>query len=139
MYSPEQIEEKFSLVLSEIERGKSVVSILEDGNTITSRKEFYRWLDEDETKRHRYARACEIRAEKIFEEIIEIADDASQDAIYTERGPVENKEFVNRSRLKVDARKWVLSKMNPTKYGDKTILSGDKENPIEIITGMEIK
>lgn len=117
----------------------SVRSILPKGNSIVGITEFYSWLDEDEDKKKRYARACEVRAEKIFEEILDIADDATKDEIITESGgKIENKEFVSRSRLKIDARKWVLSKMNPTKYGDRTVIAGDKDAPLEVITGMKI-
>lgn len=142
MYSPEQIEEKFSTVLSYIEEGSSVASILAKGNSIVSRSEFECWLREDEDKKSRYARACEIRAEKLFEEILDIADDGSNDFMTITKGDtsyeVENKEWVNRSKLRVDARKWILAKMNPKKYGEKVTLAGDEENPIKVITGMNV-
>ena len=70
----------------------------------------------------------------MFEDIIDIADDSSQDRIVNEDGKeVMNSEFVQRSRLRVDARKWALSKLNPKKYGDAsrlTLEGGDK--PIQI-------
>lgn len=77
-----------------------------------------------------YARAKEMQAEFMAEEIIEIADDSSQDLEgYNEYGkPIENKEFVNRSRLRVDARKWAASKLKPKKFGDKIdVTSAGKE------------
>jgi hypothetical protein len=41
---------------------------------------------------------------------------------------VENKEWTNRSRLRIDARKWVASKLKPKVYGDKTdITSGGEQ------------
>lgn len=65
-----------------------------------------------------YARAMQIRVEMMADEIIQISDDSSNDLLLTEFGEKENKEFVNRSRLRVDTRKWLLSKMLPKKYGD---------------------
>ena len=50
-----------------------------------------------------YARAREIEADRYAEEIIEIADQATDAQI---------------ARLQVDARKWVASKKNKRKYGD---------------------
>ncbi len=45
-------------------------------------------------------------------------------------------DMVDRARLQVDARKWLLSKMAPKKYGDRLELAGDKENPLELnVTG----
>jgi hypothetical protein len=67
-----------------------------------------------------YARAREAQAELYASEIIDISDDATQDELFTDEGKrVCNAEFVMRSKLRVDARKWVASKLLPKKYGDK--------------------
>ena len=53
-------------------------------------------------------------------EIIEIADDTSGDFIINERGErVVDHEHINRARLRVDARKWLMSKLSPQRYGDR--------------------
>jgi hypothetical protein len=54
------------------------------------------------------------------EEIIDIADDATNDWMEREHGPVTNTEAINRSRLRIDTRKWLLAKLKPSEYGDKT-------------------
>ena len=85
-----------------------------------------RWLSKNPAFQSQYARAREIQAEAHLDELIEIADDGRND--YMEKrnaegeiiGWRENGEWVNRSRLRVDARKWAISKMAPKKYGDKT-------------------
>lgn len=86
-----------------------------------------------------YARAKQDQADFLAEEIIEIADDSSNDTIIDPVTGVEkeNKEWVNRSRLRVDARKWVAAKLKPKRYGDKIEHSGSLE--VKQITGMEIK
>ena len=67
-----------------------------------------------------------------FDEIIEIADKQSEDVGEDENGnKVINHNIVQRNRLQIDARKWALSKMFPKKFGDKTIHSGDADNPIQ--------
>lgn len=82
-----------------------------------------RWLaDEDKADfRSQYARARELQAERMGEELLEIAD---EDCATTRlRGEEEEVVFdstaVARNRLRVDARKWLMSKMAPKKYGDK--------------------
>lgn len=85
------------------------------------------WLiDDRKVEFHQqYARAREIQAEYMFDEIIDIADDGSNDwmEIETKSGrviEVGNHEHMNRSRLRVDTRKWYLSKVLPKKFGEKT-------------------
>jgi hypothetical protein len=83
-----------------------------------STKTFYKWL-ENEDRGKQYARACEYRADAIFEEILNICDDKTEDYISTKSGAVGNNAAVQRARLQVDTRKWIVSKLNPKKYSDK--------------------
>lgn len=66
-----------------------------------------------------YTRARAAGYALLADEIIEISDDSSKDVQFTERGESMNAEFVARSRLRVDSRKWMLSKMLPKVYGEK--------------------
>lgn len=67
-----------------------------------------------------YRLAVEERAEVMFEEIIEIADDTTDDVVEGEDGTSKaNHAAVQRSRVRIEARKWSLSKMQPKKYGNK--------------------
>jgi hypothetical protein len=119
MYNKEQTELIFSNILLEIEKGRALRNVLNDAD-MPSSKTFYNWLESDEDKVKRYARACELRADTIFEDILDIADDSSNDITTDPLGNERlNTEFVQRSRLRVDARKWIVSKLNPKKYGDK--------------------
>jgi hypothetical protein len=79
-----------------------------------------------------YARAREIGYRLLAEEIIEISDDSSGDMLETDNGPKPNPEMVARSRLRVDSRKWMLSKMLPKIYGEKLDVNhgGNPENPV---------
>ena len=66
-----------------------------------------------------YTRAREVQAEIMAEEIIAIADDSAGDITIDEDGrEIVNHEAIQRSRLRVDARKWVAAKLLPRKYGD---------------------
>lgn len=69
---------------------------------------------------NQYESAMQSRAQHLFDELLEIADDSSRDKIVDENGNERaNTEVVGRSRLRVDTRKWALSKMLPKVYGDK--------------------
>lgn len=139
-YSQEKKNEIFDYIFAEIKKGKALRNILKEDN-MPSSSAFFEWIDADEEKAKQYARATEIRAEAIFDDILSIADQNEKDTYINDFGiEVVNNDVIQRSRLRIDARKWVLGKMNPKKYGDKTILSGDKENPLEVlpIIGMRI-
>ena len=103
-----------------IAQGQSVRSICVKKDMI-SMQTFFRWLRENDKFREQYARACEERSYMHAEDIIEIADNATND--YMEKlegnGYIFNSENVQRSRLRIDTRKWLMSKLNPKVYGDK--------------------
>ena len=59
-------------------------------------------------------RAREEQADKFFKEIIEIADDKSGDYVTTSDGQtIVDHENIQRSRLRVDARKWAAARLAP--------------------------
>jgi hypothetical protein len=71
----------------------------------------------------KYNRAREEQADYLAEEMLEISDEGMNDYIETFKdGSVRvrvNDEHISRSRLRVDTRKWIASKLKPKKYGDK--------------------
>ena len=80
-----------------------------------------------------YARARDLQADKLFDEALEIADESSDDRITTEEGKkVLDHEHVQRSRLRVDTRKWAASKLAPKRDGDKLQHTGDGGGPIRV-------
>jgi len=111
--------------------GLSVKYIFDRKLVEPSRSQFYAWLVDDKELSDKYARAMELRAEILFDEVLDIADDQESD-IYIDNEGLEqtNHNVIARSRLRVDARKWAASKLNPKKYGDKIDLTtgGDKIN-----------
>jgi hypothetical protein len=126
-YSPEERTEIINAICKEIESGRALRNILNEPDQIDNNT-FYRWLEEDEEKSEQYARATKIRAERIFEDILLIADDQEEDVIKLEDGrEIVNHNKIGRAKLRVDARKWVLSKMDPKKYGDKVDVTSKGE------------
>jgi len=94
-----------------------ICSLLADGESLRkvcerpgmpSKTSVFRWLAEHQEFRDQYAKATETRADAIFEEIFEIADEVDEEAA-----------AVSKARLRIDTRKWALARMNPKKYGDK--------------------
>ncbi len=90
-----------------------------------SRPTVAKWVVEDtEGFSGQYARAREMGLEELADEALEIAEDGTNDWVERQRrdGSIEtviDREHVDRSRLRVDARKWLLSKRLPKVYGDK--------------------
>ncbi len=70
-----------------------------------------------------YARARELGLDEMAESLTEISDDGTNDWVDDNDpdnpGYKLNGEHVQRSKLRVDTRKWILSKLAPKKYGDK--------------------
>jgi hypothetical protein len=128
-YTKKQKEEMFNKVIDYISNGMSLRKALKQKGVFS--RTIWDELIKEEKNNAQYARACETRADAIFEEIIEIADNSGNDKKVIEGGvEVVNHEAIQRDRLRVDARKWALSKMNPKKYGDKLDLTS-KDEPIK--------
>ena len=134
----------FYLIITSIEGGlslrKALKALSKKGLTMSSRT-FFKVMENDEEKVKQYARACETRSDIIFEEILEIADCEDEDIIGPDDGePRVNHDVIQRDRLRVDARKWILAKMNPKKYGDKIDHTSNGETittPARILTKKE--
>ena len=97
----------------------------------------FTWLIDDKHKRfsENFSRARASQAELMFDEILDIADDGENDYMTITKGDtsynMEDKEVTNRSKLRVETRKWYLSKVLPKKFGDKMdVTSGGRPIPL---------
>jgi hypothetical protein len=108
-------EKLFDEVMEDIStKGMSLRAAIDD--KMSSAKFFE--IIKDENKQKQYARACEERADLIADEVFDIAD--NKDAIENTKLLIKDDNVkVQRDRLRIDSRKWLLSKLNPKKYGDK--------------------
>lgn len=131
-------------VCARLAEGESMRKIAKDDHMPTSRTMF-NWLSTKDAFLQQYEISKAECADMYAEEIIEIADDTSNDYIDVsdENGATGatrlNTEHVQRSRLRIDSRKWVASKLKPKKYGDKVQqeIGGIDGKPIETITRVE--
>jgi hypothetical protein len=141
-YTPSQIEMLFKKIVGRVAEGTPLRQVLQSTD-MPGVGTFYDWLDKDESKAERYARAKQLAAELLFDELDEIA-----------RTPIESETIddgpngvrritsdnVQRSRLMVDVIKWRLAKESPKKYGDKLdVTSDNKAIALPPIIGMVIK
>jgi hypothetical protein len=112
--------------------GRTLLDVCDDEGLPTSRT-VHSWVSEDrEGFAARYRRAWEIGCHTIADEILAIADDSRNDWVLRRReagkpdGPIEavfHREHVYRCRLRIDARRWLLSKILPRTYGDRPDLN----------------
>ena len=129
-YAKKQKQKIFDDICDSVVRDKiSFNKAIEDSeiNLMT----FYRWLSKNDTFKKSYNYAREIRADVLFEEIIEIADSTEEGTKVksTPKGMViETGDMTDHRRLKIDARKWVVSKMNGKKYGNN---AGDEDDKLD--------
>jgi len=134
-FSPEIANE----ICERLAKGESLRSITgaDRDDFMPGQTTVYRWLEENEEFRKQYAHARERQADHYAEEIVDIADgrdDWKPTDAEVAQAIVRDPQ---RDRLRIDARKWVASKLAPKKYGDKTILSGDDENPVKVVAKVE--
>lgn len=129
-------QELADTICKRLAEGESLRSICRD-DAMPTKSTVCKWLFDSDKRAFadQYARAREVQAELMAEEIVEISDDTSRDDIVD---PLTlqvkpNNEWLARSRLRVDARKWVASKLLPKKYGDRVQqeVSGPNGGPVE--------
>jgi len=105
-------------VLMQMSAGKSLSTVLREPN-MPPWTTFNRMLRKSEELRSAYDKAVQDRADRLADEIIELADADPPDGL---EGPALN-AWVQQKRLQVDARKWVASKLKPKTYGDRIDVS----------------
>jgi hypothetical protein len=89
----------------------------------------YTWRYRHKEFSDKYAEAKRKQADLLVEEITDISDDATNDYIIDENGNEKlNSEHVQRSRLRVDTRKWIACKLLPKVYGEKNKEKDDESS-----------
>ncbi len=101
-------------------------------------KTIFRWFQKYPEFCQQYARAKEESADALVEEITDIADDGTNDWMQKHDAGGENigwqvnGEHIQRSKLRVDARKWIASKLKPKRYGDRLEHTGPGGGPMQV-------
>jgi len=124
-------------ICDRIAKGESVRRICEDAN-MPCRRTVNQWVADKEAFLRQYLRAREDQADFWAEQIIEISDNTDDD--WTTKENADGSEYeavdhehIQRSRLRVDSRKWLASKLKPKRYGERTKHEhgGPNDGPIE--------
>lgn len=85
-----------------------------------------------------YADAKRMQAELLAEEVIDISDDGSNDYVPDDKGGLKvDFENIQRSRLRVDSRKWLAGKLANKIYGDKQVIEQHNVNHEASIKDLE--
>lgn len=113
-------QELFDEICERIASGESLRKICKN-EKMPALVSVWRWLNNDEELSKQYARAREEQAETLADEITEISDAEMPVGI---DGKIDA-AAVNQARLKIDARKWVASKLKPKKFGDFTKIQAE--------------
>jgi len=83
-------------------------------------KTIFNWFRTQEGFLQQYTRAKEESADALTDEMLDIADDGTNDYTVDKDGKdVLNTDHIQRSRLRIETRKWLASKLKPKRYGDK--------------------
>lgn len=109
-------------ILADVQQGKSVRKSAPMHGIAEST--FRLWCDENADLAAQYASARQAGFDAIADEAMAIADNTNEDA--------------NSRRVRVDTRKWFLSKLAPKKYGDAMTLRGDAENPLHVMSDAQL-
>jgi hypothetical protein len=130
-YTPEMVAD----ICQKLSEGKSLRAIC-DLPGMPAQSTVFLWLQRHSEFSEQYACARVAQAEFWADQIVEIADDTSADVVFDEDGNERAQhEIVQRSRLRVDTRKWLMSKLAPKKYGDRVVAEhvGRDGGPIETV------
>lgn len=92
---------------------------------------FYNWINADKELFERFARARELGTDAIAEDTLAIID-APPERVEDEKSSRVDSGYVQWQKNRVELRLKLLSKWNPRKYGDRQILAGDKDAPLEV-------
>jgi hypothetical protein len=99
------------------------LTVLCEGDDMPGLSTFYEWMAADEILSGRIARAREVGWDRIALDALDIADEVTdKDTIVTQHGEIPNKEWLMRSKLRVETRLKLLSKWDPKRYGEATML-----------------
>jgi hypothetical protein len=120
------------IILDDIANGASLSAALKHLNPAPSYWWAKDWLRRDPALKGRYIEAVEDRADRLAEELIELADTPIPEGL---DGPGMS-AWVQKLRVQVDVRKWAASKLKPKAYGDRLDVSV-ASTQISIVAALE--
>ena len=125
-YTPELAAE----ICERLSNGEPLRQICRDAH-MPAWTAIYAWAAADKDLSERIAQAREQGADAIAEEALEILD-SPPEYVLTKQGEAVDSGYVTCQRNRAEMRLKLLAKWHPKKYGDRQIISGDKDNPLEV-------
>lgn len=114
LYSVELADE----ICRRIANGETLYEVCEDPAIPVSASAVRQWdLDDRDGFSAKYASAKRQLIEAWSDQLVRIADNELLEP--------------NDRRVRIDTRKWLMSKLHPAKYGDKVVIGGDAKNPLQ--------
>jgi hypothetical protein len=89
---------------------------------------FMLWVGSDHSLAERYAQARDDLIERMAQELLDLSD---KDVEMSHDGK-KDWAAIQKHKLQVDTRKWLLSKLAPKKYGDRLAIAGDEKSPLKV-------
>jgi hypothetical protein len=122
-------------ICTAIESGRNLQEIVEEDG-MPCRHTVNRWVEKNPEFCSAYYRARRLQADFFADQILNIADETTSDYVDGKDGRTVNHEHINRSKLRVESRKWLMTRVSPEKWGDKVekIHSGNPNNPVRVQT-----
>lgn len=123
-------------IVNRIAEGEPLKSIVND-DRMPTRQSIWREESRDPEFAKELKMARQIAADIFAEEMMEIADNATED--YRPDGSI-NYELVARSKMRIDQRRWMAARLDPMRYGDKVqtdITSGGEKLEAKEISPLE--
>lgn len=112
-------DEDMVAVLERLSEGELLTDICKD-ELMPSTSTFMQWVSRDPELAREYKRARKIRAVNWCDEIIKIADDDEADHYIDDVGkPVWNYQHIQRTKMRIQARQWIIKADLPEIFGDK--------------------
>lgn len=125
-------------ICAELAQGYSLRTVCA-ADDMPSVKTIFNWFRTYPDFLQQYTRAKEESADAMADEVIDIADDGSNDWMVKHGKDDQeywqlNGEHVQRSRLRIETRKWLMAKMKPKKYGEKLDMTSDGKPVSFVVT-----
>lgn len=134
-------QELADTICARLAEGESLRSVCRD-DAMPAMSSIFKWMREHPEFSNQYARAKEESADAMAEDVLEIADNEVEQPLIVDGLPmqvdgklvmVKDNVSVQHAKLRVDTRKWLMSKMKPKKYGERVAVAGDETSPLQVI------
>lgn len=122
-------ESAYVKVLEGLEEGLSLRKVCKRKGCASVKRVLLRAAKEPEGFGALYAQARHVGLLQMEEQMLQMVDDLELSGVNPKLANAE----VQKVRLQVDTRKWLMSKMRPERYGDRVALTGDSRGaPIKL-------